>query len=92
MPVSHVLKAGADTVHWGYFDAKLKPVLTIVSGATITVMSISGGPEVLPNPDSGMDILPEYAEVHARHTKFRTPYYDWAHWRSGCRTRRLASK
>jgi hypothetical protein len=28
MPKHHELLAGADTVHWGYFDATLKPVLS----------------------------------------------------------------
>ena len=28
MPKAHRLDAGADTVHWGYFDAALKPLLT----------------------------------------------------------------
>ena len=70
MPTAHVLKASAETVHWGYFDAKLKPVMTIASGDTVTVTTISGGRDALPKQDSGLDILPEYAEVHSRHEKF----------------------
>ena len=33
----HLLKSNPETVHWGYFDASLKPVLTIASGDRVTV-------------------------------------------------------
>jgi acetamidase/formamidase len=42
--------AGPDTVHWGYFDARLAPVLTIDSGDRIVISTVSGGPELLPPP------------------------------------------
>jgi len=63
----HELLAGADTVHWGYFDATLKPVLKIESGDIVTFTTISGSPDLLPKPGTNLKILPEYAEVHARH-------------------------
>jgi acetamidase/formamidase len=44
------LDAGPDTVHWGYFDAKLAPVLTIDSGDRVVVSTVSGAPELLPPP------------------------------------------
>lgn len=44
----HRLEAGADTVHWGYFDAALPPVLTIASGDSVTISTVSGGPDVMP--------------------------------------------
>ena len=50
MPKTHRLDAGAKTVHWGYFDAKLPPLLTIDSGDTITMSTVSGGREVMPPP------------------------------------------
>ena len=50
MPNTHRLDAGAKTVHWGYFDAKLEPLLTIDSGDTITMSTVSGGREVMPPP------------------------------------------
>src|SRR5262245_44869086 len=34
---SHRLDAGPETVHWGYFDAKLPAVLRIDSGDTVTI-------------------------------------------------------
>ena len=42
MPIR--VDAGADTVHWGYFDAALAPVATIDSGETVTIASVSGPP------------------------------------------------
>lgn len=46
----HRLDAGAETVHWGYFDATLKPLLTIDSGDTVTISTVSGGADVMPAP------------------------------------------
>jgi hypothetical protein len=45
----HHLRASPETCHWGFFEAKLKPVLTIASGDEVTIDSISGGPEVVPD-------------------------------------------
>jgi acetamidase/formamidase len=45
----HRLHSSAETCHWGFFEAKLKPVLTIDSGDEGTVDTISGGPEVVPD-------------------------------------------
>ena len=59
----HLLKATPDTAHWGFFDASLKPVLTIASGDVVTVETVSGGPEVL--PASGFDVLAEHRDIHA---------------------------
>lgn len=44
------VEAAADTVHWGYFSAGLKPVLTIDSGERVTMSSVSGAPNQLPPP------------------------------------------
>ena len=44
------VEAGPDTVHWGYFSAALKPVLTVDSGARVTMSSVSGTPDLLPPP------------------------------------------
>lgn len=60
----HRLKSGVETCHWGFFDAALKPVLTIASGDRVTVETISGGPDVLPGP--GFHVPPELLEVHAK--------------------------
>ena len=38
----HRLDASPETVHWGFFDAALKPLLTIGSGETVTISTVSG--------------------------------------------------
>ena len=39
----HTLKPTPTTVHWGYLDAKIPPRLTVESGDTVTVETVSGG-------------------------------------------------
>src|SRR4029450_3201551 len=61
----HRLHSSPETCHWGFFEAKLKPVLTIRSGDEVTVDTVSGG------PDGGLDrnkfhIPPELFEIHAK--------------------------
>jgi acetamidase/formamidase len=63
----HHLKAGPETCHWGFFDPKLKPVLTVKSGDEVTIDSVSGNPEFMPDP-AKFGIPPELKEIHA-HTQ-----------------------
>jgi len=62
----HTLRAGPETCHWGYFDAGLRPVLTIASGDTVSVDCVSGAPEVMPGPP--FEVLPEQQAIHAKLT------------------------
>ena len=60
MSEHHSLAASPATVHWGYFDAKLAPRLTVDSGDTVTLHCVSGGPgEVGARPD----LLPEHRAI-----------------------------
>ena len=59
MSQHHVLPASPETCHWGFFDPALKPVLTVASGDTVTLDSVSGGPDILP-ADGRFDILPDH--------------------------------
>ena len=43
-PKVHELRPTPDTVHRGFFDASLKPVLTIDSGDIVRVWTASGNP------------------------------------------------
>jgi acetamidase/formamidase len=61
MSQHHHLLASPTTCHWGQFDAGLPPVLTIESGDTVTVETVSGGPDIL--PQKGFDILPDHRAV-----------------------------
>lgn len=62
----HTLKSTVETVHWGYFDAAVPPVLEIASGDRITVETVSGAPDVMPAPSTGHVIPPELLEIHAK--------------------------
>lgn len=62
MSEAHSVKAGVDTVHWGYFDAALEPVLEVSSGDRVTMQSVSGGPNVV--PDDSYYTPPELLEIH----------------------------
>jgi acetamidase/formamidase len=66
MGKTHRLDAGADTVHWGYFDAKLPPALTVDSGDTVTISTVSGGRELM--PPLPLVVPDALAEVQARLT------------------------
>jgi acetamidase/formamidase len=60
----HHLRSTAATCHWGFFDAALKPVLSVKSGDEVTIETISGGPQQLPDPKR-FHIPPEMHDVHA---------------------------
>lgn len=62
VPAIRRLDAGADTVHWGYFDAHLPPALTIDSGERVVISTVSGAPEMLPQPP--FEIPPALLEIH----------------------------
>jgi acetamidase/formamidase len=74
MPTHHELFASPKTVHWGYFDARVAPVLAIESGDTVTLTSVSGGRNILPPDGNGMVVLPEHLDIHARHTAELGPH------------------
>ena len=58
----HRLAADTVSVHWGWFDAALEPVLTIESGDRVTVETVSGGVSNLPGP--GFQVPPELHRIH----------------------------
>jgi acetamidase/formamidase len=66
MSTHHTLKAQPGTVQWGHYDAEVAPVLTIKSGDTVTVDSISGGLDHLPPEGSGFTVLPEHRAILAK--------------------------
>src|SRR3979411_900536 len=61
----HHLHSSPETCHWGFFEAKLKPVLTIASGDEVTGETASGGPDVVP-ARAKFHVPPELADIHAR--------------------------
>ncbi|HQT62887.1 MAG: amidase [Acidocella sp. 20-57-95] len=59
---THHLPATPKTVRFGIFDASIPPSLTIQSGDTVVVETVSGGaPEM---PESGFVIPPALAAIH----------------------------
>jgi acetamidase/formamidase len=63
---THHLDAAPETVHWGYFDANLKPLITIDPGDEVVISTASGGPGQLPKPGSGLTIPDVLPAIHAR--------------------------
>jgi len=60
----HELKSSPATVHWGYWDASLPPVLTVRSGDEVTIHTVSGSPDNV--PDDARRIPPELLEIFAK--------------------------
>ena len=63
---THVLQSSPETIHWGYFDGGLEPVLTIDSGDRVIVECVSGNPEWMPAKSTGFEVLPELKDIHQR--------------------------
>jgi acetamidase/formamidase len=59
----HRLDPTPDTVHWGFFDATLQPVLSVASGASVTIRTVSGGADVIPPAGSDLAVLPEHRTI-----------------------------
>jgi acetamidase/formamidase len=62
----HRIDASPDTIHWGYFDADIRPVLKVESGDTVTISTVSGAPDSMPR--NGLAIPPALPAIHARHS------------------------
>ena len=56
------VRPSPQTVHWGYFDASLKPVAEVDSGEAFRLRSVTAAPNDAVPPDW---IPPEIAEIHA---------------------------
>jgi acetamidase/formamidase len=61
----HRLDAGSDTVHWGFFDAALKPLITIESGDEVVISTVSGPANAMPKADSGLIVPEALRAIHA---------------------------
>jgi len=61
---THRLDAATDTVHWGFFDATLKPLITVDPGDTVVISTVSGVPGRLPPPDSGLTVPAALPAIH----------------------------
>jgi acetamidase/formamidase len=61
---THLLQSGPGTIHWGFFDGGLPPVLTIDSGDSVVIECVSGNPEWMPPSSTGFEVLPELKNIH----------------------------
>jgi len=52
-------------VHWGFFDAALKPLITVNSGDVVVISTVSGSPTQLPAAGSGLHVPAALPEIHA---------------------------
>ncbi len=63
---THRLEAGPETVHWGYFDANLKPLITVDPGDEVTISTVSGPASSLPDKNSGLTVPDSLHQIHAK--------------------------
>jgi acetamidase/formamidase len=63
MSTHHTVQCRPNHCHWGFFDAGLKPVLTVEPGDTVSVDCVSGGRDILPS-DPAFEILADHRAIH----------------------------
>jgi acetamidase/formamidase len=54
----HTLKVSPQTIAWGYYWSAAKPVLTVRSGDTVEIQTVSGNPELLEKSGAAPDQIP----------------------------------
>ncbi|MCC6889555.1 MAG: acetamidase/formamidase family protein [Hyphomicrobiales bacterium] len=62
----HRLDAGPESVHWGFFEASLAPLLTVESGDRVVISTVSGTPALMPPNSSNLQVPPALAAIHAQ--------------------------
>src|SRR5579859_3089454 len=55
----HALKVTPQTVAWGYYWSAAMPVLTVHSGETVEIETVSGNPERLEQAGAPPDQIPQ---------------------------------
>jgi acetamidase/formamidase len=68
----HHLTSSAKTCHWGFFDATRAPHLSVNSGDTVTIDTLTGGPDMV--PPAPFYTPPELADVHKHSDRFPAPH------------------
>ena len=63
---THRVPATPETVRWGTFDAATPPVLTVNSGDSVVLECVSGSPDTLPPPGSGLAVPTALTAIHAK--------------------------
>jgi acetamidase/formamidase len=64
---THYIKAGPETVQWGFFDASQRPVLSITSGDIVDVETVLDGADFMRSTGISEDLIrPEMKEIDAK--------------------------
>jgi acetamidase/formamidase len=63
---SHRLDAAPETVHWGYFDAALQPLITVEPGDEVVISTVSGPASAMPSTESGLTVPAALPAIHAK--------------------------
>jgi acetamidase/formamidase len=66
MNAHHTLIGDAGTVHRGVFAADIPPVLTIKSGDTVEITTLSGDTDDLPDASRGFTVRPQHSNLLAK--------------------------
>jgi acetamidase/formamidase len=74
----HMIPATPETVQWGRFDARIPPVATVESGATVTIECLTGLAELYPPENSGMTVSPALRAINDAQLPIR-----WGHLLTG---------
>jgi acetamidase/formamidase len=61
---THRLDAGPETVHWGFFDAALPPLITVDPGDSVVISTVSGAPAQMPPPSSRLRVPAALPAIH----------------------------
>jgi acetamidase/formamidase len=61
--MDHHLRSTPGNVHWGLWDGRLQPILRIASGDRVTIETLSGEPDDIPDPSLGFCVVPGHKEV-----------------------------
>ena len=71
----YILRASAKTVHWGYYDSRLEPVLRHKSGDTVEVYTASGAPDVIECLGIRNEIPKELEEIYQKAERGSLPHF-----------------
>jgi len=71
----HHLASTPGNVQWGLWDGSLPPVLRIASGDRVTIETLSGEPEDMPDPASSFAPVPGQTEVFAATARGPGPHF-----------------
>jgi acetamidase/formamidase len=63
---THRLDAAPETVHWGFFDASLQPLITVEPGDEVVISTVSGGAPAMPQAGSGLTVPAALSAIHAK--------------------------